>query len=653
MFILSVIPIAKSIHSEVLSYFSAKDVDLGHIVSVPLRNKTIRGIVVHKESVKDMKSQLRGANFQIRNITDIHDEQLFSPAFLNACNIVKNFYATHSGNIINHMTPSVVLKDIETFGFHYDHVPGRKFEHHLLQRSLAERIIFYRSLAREYLLKKQSLHIICPTRERTRYISEHISKGIESQCFVIDSSISKKKFTELYTDKITQHPTVVISTGKFIDCPQTNKGVIVIEQESSDYYRTISQPFIDMRIFIQEYAREAGIRLVSADTALRTETFYQSEPSQNKAQIIEPLGRKIFQKGDITIIQQNKQQGIEKQTDAERFAELQKKDRKKTEGFNTLSDVAINTIKNGIKEKERIFLFVHKKSLAPSIVCNHCGNIAVSKESGLPYSLYLKPIKGSTKKERVFVCHQTGETLPAFDTCQFCGSWNVTQLGIGTQRVYEEVTQKFPRAKTFIIDGNTHQKELNEILETYHSQKTSVIIIGTQRAIPLLSHIDTSIVVSLDSYFARMSYTVHDSVLGILSTIQEKTQKTTFLQSRNIVENLLPILHDGMYRPYIKNELKERDDFFYPPFSTLITLEQTITTNQAKIHYQKMKNLFGEWNPNIFTKPARKGYVSLFTVLQVDLEHWNTQHQNSQLARILKGFDRKTIIRVNPTKLDG
>lgn len=82
MQLLQVIPITQSIDTEVLTYFSVKVARPGQLVTVPLRKKHIKAIVLYAEPVVNMKIQLRGANYQIRNIIEVHDEQVFSPAFL-------------------------------------------------------------------------------------------------------------------------------------------------------------------------------------------------------------------------------------------------------------------------------------------------------------------------------------------------------------------------------------------------------------------------------------------------------------------------------------------------------------------------------------------------------------------------------------------
>lgn len=644
MQILQVIPITKSINSEVLTYFSAKDVEPGRLVTVPLRKKEVSAIVVSSESVVNMKTQLRGANYQIRNVLEIHDGYVFSPAFLKTAHCMKNFYATSTGRTIEKFTPTFILKNLSEYT---KSLPEKKIKDQtgvkLLQRNYDDRVTHYKTLIREKFLQKESIHIVCPTIQSCKKLFADLQKN-NRNCFILHSNLTAKQRKEQYQIiQNSENTSILITTSLFIDTYQKNKNIIIIEEDSSEHYRSIASPYIDARVFIQEYAHNTQSECILADSVLRPESWYQYV--KNNAEIIEPFNKKIFKTDDLKIISQHvKKPG--KLTDKERIEEVTSKKK-----FTILSKETVSVLKKSIKNKERIFLFSPKKSLAPSIVCNDCGNVARSNESGLPYSLYIKTHPTTRVKQRIFICNTTGESIPAFDTCQFCNSWNMHSLGIGTEGILHEIESLFPKTTTHIIDGThvTTKKRMKEIINDYETNKKSVIIIGTQKAIPQLPTTDTSIIVSLDSYFARMSYNVHSDVLTVVNNIREKTRNPILLQSRNITEESLPILSNGLYRPYIETELTERKEFNYPPYSTLCTIKKIIPKTQVKKDYRLLLELLKEYAPQILVHPAKnKTLVQLIVILELDISKWNHEQQDSKLWSILTAFDRKTEIRINP-----
>jgi len=457
MIIAQVIPLTQSIDTELLSYFSAKHISPGTLVTVPLRKKEITAVVVQTQSVSDIKSQLRGANYQIRNILHIHDHQVFSPAFLRASDAIKNFYATTTGRVIDQVSPRIVSKNLELFKRPVSLKSNSfVFREKLLQQRIEDRIVFYRTLVREKMLHKESIHIICPTQELASFFFKELSGNIEDHCFLLHGKLGKKHIEKTYTllnDKAQS--SLVISTAGFIDIHQHHKSGIIIEKESSEYYRTVAGPYIDLRVFVCEYARAMNIECMWADGILRPETWLKHKTEN--AEKIEPINKRIFKNTDICIVNQHiRKPG--KQDDIERMKEISSK---KT--FSALSDEVISTIEESIIKNKKIFLFVHKKSLAPNIVCNDCGNIARSPESGYPLSLYIKNNKQTRVKERIMICHMSGESMPAFDTCQFCQSWNLVQLGIGTEGVFEQLENSFQNRKYIIDSTHCHTQNSSRV----------------------------------------------------------------------------------------------------------------------------------------------------------------------------------------------
>lgn len=644
MQILQVIPITKSIDTEVLTYFSAKSVQPGMLVTVPLRKQKIQALVVESDDVTNMKTQLRGASYQIRNIIDIHDERIFSKEFLATVSLLKNYYVTTTGRMIDHIIPRIITRVPQEFALplFQENIQSSPLipRHLLLQQPTFERMSYYRILLRENFLKKKSIHIFCPTQESVIRIHKELSKNNTGKVFLFHGSMTKKNILKNFATlkKITE-ASCIISTPGFIDIYQHKLETIIIEEESSEYYNTVSEPFLDYRIIIEQFARLKKTTCVWADSILRPETYVRIQ--KKTAESIEPFTKHILDKNNVHIIH-NHTRNPQKQNDAERIQELVEKDKE----YNFFHHNVEKDLKNALRKKQKIFVFVPRKSLAPTIVCRDCGNLARSSESGFPYSLFIK------NKERIFLCQRTGEQIPAFDTCQFCQSWKLSSFGIGTETVQEYFVKYFPKITTFIVDS-VHaktKKYIREVQEVFAQKNKAVVIIGTQKAIPLFSKYDMSILLGLDVFFSRMNYATHSILLKRILDISEKSTQIT-LQTRNILEKFLPILTHGMYPPFIDEELKQRKIYHYPPFSTLIKIIHSVPHYEAKQEYKKIYQYYEKYDPQIVAQPAPKKYVNIIVILSLDLDTWNIHYQDPLLYERLKFLDRKTKIYINPTDL--
>ena len=79
MNIIRVIPLTRSKVASELSYFTAQDVSIGSIVSVPLRSKTIHAIVTDTRPGEDLKGDIKNAPFEIRKLGKVKATVFFPP----------------------------------------------------------------------------------------------------------------------------------------------------------------------------------------------------------------------------------------------------------------------------------------------------------------------------------------------------------------------------------------------------------------------------------------------------------------------------------------------------------------------------------------------------------------------------------------------
>ena len=95
MYIATVIPIQKGFQKENLTYFSPVNIPLGSIVSVPIRSKTVDAIVIDISSVRDLKSDIKKADFQLKKVTNVKGLSPFSPDFFSACEKMKDYHGKY------------------------------------------------------------------------------------------------------------------------------------------------------------------------------------------------------------------------------------------------------------------------------------------------------------------------------------------------------------------------------------------------------------------------------------------------------------------------------------------------------------------------------------------------------------------------------
>ena len=109
MQILSVVPIARGIAREELSYYSTTPVSPGDIVSVPLRKRSVPALVTAVEDVRTKRAAIRTAPFSMRKITRVHTEAPLTSAFMAAVARAALYFAATRGAILNTLVPKALI----------------------------------------------------------------------------------------------------------------------------------------------------------------------------------------------------------------------------------------------------------------------------------------------------------------------------------------------------------------------------------------------------------------------------------------------------------------------------------------------------------------------------------------------------------------
>jgi len=112
MYIATVIPLVKGNQKEYLSYFSANDVPIGSIVTIPIRSKTVDAIVINIEEARDIKSDIKNAGYQLKKIIKVKGDSPLNKSFFVTCQKMKNYTVSNTGSIIKSLLPSAFIENI-------------------------------------------------------------------------------------------------------------------------------------------------------------------------------------------------------------------------------------------------------------------------------------------------------------------------------------------------------------------------------------------------------------------------------------------------------------------------------------------------------------------------------------------------------------
>ncbi len=555
MQILEIIPFYKNFKRDTLSYFSTKDVSLGSIVTINIRGRNIKGLVLKTTSISEQKTEIKNNDFALKKIKAIQKNSIINQELINTAKEVSDYFATSAGAIINSVIPNFVFNDlekIEKIKIIEKENNKENFVKFVIQESEQERYSSYRRLIREEFAKKNSVLFVCPTIEDTRFAYKKMSKGIEENTFVFHSSISNNELLKNWNKVIVnKKPVLIISTPTYSTIPREDLGSIIIERESSTNYRSLKAPYLDYRIFAEIYAKNKNIRFFLGDLVLRLETLVRLENQEFHE--FTPLKYRTLTTAKTKMVDMSNKLSFD------------------NEQFKIVSDELKEIIKTTFEENENTFIFTSRRGLSPTIICMDCGTTVNCNNCNAPMVLHGK---NASDKHNFFLCHRCNEKRSAGELCKRCGSWRLKTLGIGSQLVKKEIERDFPKLKIFILDSDhvKTSKQANSVIEKFNINPGSILI-GTEMALVYLKdEIDNIVIVSIDSMFSNPDFNINEKILNTISRAKSKATKNFLIQSRKAEERIFKYIISGNMAEFIRSELEDRKKYNYPPYSLLVKI---------------------------------------------------------------------------------
>src|SRR3989339_561854 len=646
MKIIDVIPIAKGIPQEKLSYFTSKDVSIGALVSVPIRKKEIPAIVSAVSDAKESKTSLKNSDFSIKPVKSVISANFITPEFLEACQKISEYYLSAPGSIIKDFVPQAILEgDFGSATSKMTAQTGNGHEILVIQSNLEERIQRYKSIIREELAKNKSVFLCRPTAADMENIAVELGRGIEKYVFVLSGKMPKKKMVEEWKKIVEEkHPVLIIATKLFLSMPRRDFGAIIIDQESSSSYKNQKRPYTDARKSAEIISDKIKARLIFGDELIRTETFYRQEAGEFSPSF-DRRARLVSSAEQIII-------------DAkEHFEE------KKTIGRKFVSTPQLVRIMDeAVAGNEKIIIFANRKGYNPTTICADCHRTILCGKCDAPVVMRKTNLKNFTQR-----CHKCLSELPAPDRCPYCKSWRLESYGIGTQMVAEEMRGFFPDAKIFEMDSDSvpNEKTGKKIAEEFLSPPAGQaggggILVGTEMIFSYINRpVDRVVAISVDGLFTLPEFKINEKVFHLLLKLKLLAKKSFIIQTRfpemPIFDNVLR----GNISEFYKEEIASRKTFQYPPFKLLIKItKEEKNESQLNKETETLQKVLDEWKPTSYPAfiPKIKNLYIKHILLKIDPASWppnKTGQANNQekLSRILSSLPASWKIDIGPESL--
>jgi primosomal protein N' (replication factor Y) len=166
------------------------------------------------------------------------------------------------------------------------------------------------------------------------------------------------------------------------------------------------------------------------------------------------------------------------------------------------------------------------------------------------------------------------------NTCKACGSHDMQQKGLGTERIEEDLKTIFPQARIGRMDYDTvkTKKGHEKIIEAFEEGEFEILV-GTQMVTKGLDFGNVSLVgvLNADALMFYPDFRSFERAYQLLVQVSGRagrrgTRGNVLIQIGNVDHMMVDFILNKTYDDFYQEQLQERKQYHYPPFSRLIQL---------------------------------------------------------------------------------
>ncbi len=592
--------------NEGLTYKYSYSIQVGSIVEIPLRKKKSTGVIISQTNIKDLKFNIN----KVLSITNVHQfaisienldfykyvskhcfidlgmifkmaVQRFPDTQLKNYYLFKNKIYETQKNLINKLnlskkdwqklseekkisqtTKSFIFdqmaqnislnSDQEKIFKSFEFNQKNNFQVHLVDgvTGSGKTELYLKAVESNIDNGNQSL-ILLPEIALTEEWSKRFFKYFGCQPFIWHSKQSKIQKARIMRSLLSGEPCVLVGARSSVLLPFKNLKLIICDEEHDSSYKQEDGPKYqarDMAIYKAKCSKALCL-LISASPSL--ESLHNS--SQDKFKIHNLSNQ--FHKTQLPLV------------------EIVDMNQSKPSSKAWISKQVFDETNKILKQKGQVLFFLNRRGYAPSKICASC-HTPIQCQNCAANLVYHKKI------DRL-VCHHCSNFFEPDQICKMCSSEKFVSIGIGLERLQEEVARLFPGYSNQLISSDTLKSKKNkkDIIENIYNLKTSLLIgsqiIGKSFHFPNLKLVN---IIDADSSLYSPDFRAMEKTYQLLQQVagrsgREGDRGKVLIQTYSPQHSIYNSLKNQSRDQFIKLELQRREENNLPPFYKIVQIQ--------------------------------------------------------------------------------
>jgi primosomal protein N' (replication factor Y) len=422
--------------------------------------------------------------------------------------------------------------------------------------------IYLRALAQTVAAGRRGICLI-PEIALTQQTVERFASRFPGRVAVLHSGLSPGEQLDEWQWVMKGNCDVVIGPRSALFAPLPRLGLIIIDEEHEWTYKQEDKS-------PRYHARDVAIKLAQlADAVVMLGSATPDIGSFHKAQ-----------QGEYHLIELKERITPRGYSPLPTVTVVDLREELRAGNRSLLSRPLLSAMKEALANGEQMILFLNRRGTATFVRCRNCGFVYRCPRCSVALTYH--------SAEKRLICHRCRYSMAVSPGCPHCHQRNLRFLGIGTQRVEEEIRHFFPEARLLRWDRDviTRRYAHEEVLKNFRDHKADILV-GTQMVAKGLdlARVTLAGVINADTGLNFPDFRSSERTFQLLCQVAGRAGRgvkagkviiQTYSPDNYIIEAAAK--HD--YLGFYCKEIDYRRRYNYPPFTQLVRLVYS-HTNEA------------------------------------------------------------------------
>ncbi len=338
---------------------------------------------------------------------------------------------------------------------------------------------------------------------------------------------------------------IVIGTRSAVFAPCEEIGIIILDEEGEASYKSDAAPRYHARdIAALRCVRHKAVLLLGSATP-SVESFYKAQKERyHLFTLTERYSGAVLPQ--VTLVD---------------LAEEEK-----TCNFHSCSRKLQFELEENLKRGEQSILLINRRGYRSVVQCMECKETIQCPHCDVPLTYH--------KANGRLMCHYCGYSQESVNICPHCGSGYLKYMGLGTQKIEDELSELFPTARILRMDtDSTGSRMAYEQKFSDFSEGKYDIMVGTQMVAKGLDFPKVTLVgvINADQGLFSPDYRSPQRVFSLLCQVVGRSGRSE-IPGRAIIQTYSPdndvirYAANQDYDAFYAYEIDFRKGMLYPPF---------------------------------------------------------------------------------------